>query len=473
MEGFDLSMGEAQKHLSRALVIIDALIIVFSYILAWFIRFKTGILGVSLGGFSFTYYIEALLYIIPLMLVLNYIFNLYLPMMTQRRYKEAGNIIKANVIGALLVILILYFTKQFHFARNMIVVFFLLNVFFDGLVRNIIRSIVKKSARNERIVKNVILVGYSNSAEEFIDRVLGFPELGYQVVGILDDIIENGTQYRGVEVIGRLSALKDILPANQIDEIAITLGLNQFYRLKEIVSVCEKSGVHTKFIPDYYNVIPTKPHTEDMMGLPVVNIRYVPLSNMFNAMLKRLGDIIGSLICIVIFSPAMLVTVIGIKATSPGPLIFKQIRVGLHNREFEMYKFRSMKVQDSKTEKKGWTTKDDPRVTKFGKFIRKTSIDELPQLFNVLKGDMSLVGPRPERPQFVEKFREEIPRYMIKHQVRPGMTGWAQVNGYRGDTSIRKRIECDLYYIENWSIGFDFKILVLTAFKGFINKNAY
>ncbi len=466
-------MGEAQKHLSRALVIIDAAIIIFSYVFAWFIRFKTGILGISLGGFSFSYYMGALLYIIPIILVLNYLCNLYVPMMTQRRYKEAGNIIKSNVIGALIVILILYFTKQLHFARNMLVVFFLFNCFFDGLARNIIRSIVKKSMKNENNVKNVILVGYSNSAEEFIDRVIGFPELGYHVVGILDDMIENGTQYRGVEVIGRLSALNDILPANRVDEIAITLGLNQFYRLKEIVSVCEKSGVHTKFIPDYYNVIPTKPHTEDMMGLPVVNIRYVPLSNMFNAMLKRFGDIIGSLLCIAIFSPFMLVVIIGIKITSPGPLIFRQIRVGLHNREFEMYKFRSMKVQDEKSEKKGWTTKDDPRVTSFGKFIRKTSLDELPQLFNVLKGDMSLVGPRPERPQFVEKFKEEIPRYMIKHQVRPGMTGWAQVNGYRGDTSIRKRIECDLYYIENWSIGLDFKILFMTAFKGFVNKNAY
>ena len=184
-------------------------------------------------------------------------------------------------------------------------------------------------------------------------------------------------------------------------------------------------------------------------------------------------DIFGAIVAIILFSPVMIVTAIMIKKTSPGPLIFSQERVGLQNRPFKMYKFRSMIVQDEKKEKKGWTTKDDPRVTTVGRFIRKTSIDELPQLFNVLRGDMSLVGPRPERPQFVEKFKEEIPRYMIKHQVRPGMTGWAQVNGYRGDTSIRKRIEHDLYYIENWTIGLDIKILFLTVFKGFINKNAY
>ena len=190
-------------------------------------------------------------------------------------------------------------------------------------------------------------------------------------------------------------------------------------------------------------------------------------------MVKRLMDVVGSLCCIILFSPIMLAACLGIKLTSPGPLIYRQVRVGLHNRSFEMYKFRSMEVQPETEETKAWTVKNDPRVTGIGKFMRKTSIDELPQLFNVLKGDMSLVGPRPERPFFVEKFREEIPRYMVKHQVRPGMTGWAQVNGYRGDTSIRKRIDCDLYYIENWTLGLDIKILFLTVFRGFVNKNAY
>ena len=184
-------------------------------------------------------------------------------------------------------------------------------------------------------------------------------------------------------------------------------------------------------------------------------------------------DVFGAIVAIILFSPLMLIAVIGIKLTSRGPLIYKQERVGLHNRPFQMYKFRTMEVQKEEEEKKGWTTKNDPRVTPIGRILRKTSIDEMPQFFNVLKGDMSLIGPRPERPLWVEKFKEEIPRYMIKHQVRPGLTGWAQVNGYRGDTSIRKRIEYDLYYIENWTMGFDMKILFLTFFKGFVNKNAY
>ena len=239
------------------------------------------------------------------------------------------------------------------------------------------------------------------------------------------------------------------------------------------MTICEKAGVHTKFIPDYNHVIPTKPYTEDLDGLPIIHVRHVPLSSSLNNAVKRTIDVVGSLFGLIILAIPMLIVALIIKITSPGPLIFKQERIGLHNKAFQMYKFRSMRVQDASEEKKAWTTKNDPRVTPIGKFMRKTNIDELPQLVNVLRGDMSLVGPRPERPFFVKKFQEVIPRYMIKHQVRPGMTGWAQVNGYRGDTSIVKRIECDLYYVENWTLWLDFKILFLTFFGRSVNKNAY
>lgn len=231
--------------------------------------------------------------------------------------------------------------------------------------------------------------------------------------------------------------------------------------------------MHTKFIPDYNSLIPSRPYTEDLMGLPVINIRYVPLTNTLNWVTKRFVDIVGSAAGLVLISPIMLLTALAVKLSSPGPIIFKQERIGLHNKPFWMYKFRTMEIQKESAEKRAWTVKDDPRVTKIGKFLRRTSLDEFPQLYNILRGDMSLVGPRPERPLFVEKFREEIPRYMIKHQVRPGLTGWAQINGYRGDTSIRKRIDYDIFYIENWTMGLDIKILFLTIFKGFINKNAY
>ena len=320
---------------------------------------------------------------------------------------------------------------------------------------------------------DVLVDGYSRAAEAYIDRLQWNPQWGYSVVGILDDHMPEGSLYKGVKLLGGIDELNNILPENGLDEIAVALSLKDYDRLEEIVGVCEKSGVHTKFVPDYNSLIPSRPYTEDMMGLPVINIRYVPLSNAGNAFLKRVMDVAGSIFGIIITSPLLLLIAVLIKITSPGPIIFKQERVGLHNKSFYMYKFRSMELQPEEDEKKAWTVKNDPRVTPIGRFIRRTSIDELPQLFNILKGDMSLVGPRPERPLFVEKFKEEIPRYMIKHQIRPGLTGWAQVNGYRGDTSILKRIEYDLYYIENWTVGLDVKIILLTFITGFVNKNAY
>lgn len=462
-----------QKLLNRLHVVIDAVVIVFSYIASWYLRFKSGIFELDPWFLSLQEYAKVLIVIVPGYLVLYYGFQLYTPKRVQGRRLEAWHIIQANVIGLMAFILLLYVWKQPDFSRGMIFVFFLVNVFLEVVVRNIIREVLRDMRKQGYNQKHILLIGYSRAAEQYIDRIKANPEWGYIVRGILADNVPRGTEYKGIKVLGRIDNLMIVLPENKLDEIAITLGLAEYHKLEKIVGMCEKSGVHTKFIPDYNNIIPTKPYTEDLVGLPVINIRRVPLSNMLNAFVKRAMDIFGALVALTLFSPVMLVITIIIKVTSPGPLIFKQERIGLQNKPFYMYKFRSMVVQDASKEKNGWTVKNDPRVTPVGKIIRKTSIDELPQLINILKGDMSLIGPRPERPQFVEKFKEEIPRYMIKHQVRPGLTGWAQVNGLRGDTSIQKRIEYDLYYIENWTLGFDIKILFLTFFKGFINKNAY
>ena len=462
-----------QKLLNRLHVVIDAVVIVFSYIASWYLRFKSGIFELDPWFLSLQEYAKVLIVIVPGYLVLYYGFQLYTPKRVQGRRLEAWHIIQANVIGLMAFILLLYVWKQPDFSRGMIFVFFLVNVFLEVVVRNIIREVLRDMRKQGYNQKHILLIGYSRAAEQYIDRIKANPEWGYIVRGILADNVPRGTEYKGIKVLGRIDNLMIVLPENKLDEIAITLGLAEYHKLEKIVGMCEKSGVHTKFIPDYNNIIPTKPYTEDILGLPVINIRYVPLNNTFNALVKRAMDIAGSIVGIIVTSPLMLLMCAIIKLTSPGPLIYKQERVGLHNQTFRMYKFRSMEVQPESEEKKAWTVKNDPRVTPIGKFMRHTSIDELPQLFNILKGNMSLVGPRPERPFFVEKFREEIPRYMVKHQVRPGLTGWAQVNGYRGDTSIRKRIEYDLYYIENWSIGLDIKIIFLTFFKGFINKNAY
>lgn len=461
-----------QKYFNRLQVLLDAIVICASYALAFYVKFISGLVE-SYLVLSTAEYFELLLFVVPGYLLLYYAFHLYSPKRVSAPGEETLGVIGANIVGIALLIVCIYAFKLIHYSRSMILMFFVINVVLEAFVRRLVRYFLRLARKKGYNKKFVLLVGYSKAAEEYIDRINENPQWGYVVRGILDDKIPSGTIYKGVKVMGRIDNLLVILPENKLDEIAITLALEDYGRLEDIVGLCEKSGVHTKFIPDYNRVIPSSPYLEDLGGLAVVNIRHVPLTNTANMLVKRVMDVIGAVGCIILFSPLMLLAAIGVKLTSKGPLIFKQERVGLHNKPFMMYKFRTMEVQKDEDEKKGWTRVNDPRVTKIGKILRKTSIDEMPQFFNVLKGDMSLVGPRPERPLFVEKFKEEIPRYMIKHQVRPGLTGWAQVNGYRGDTSIRKRIEFDLYYIENWTVGFDLKILFLTIFKGFINKNAY
>ena len=240
----------------------------------------------------------------------------------------------------------------------------------------------------------------------------------------------------------------------------------------DLVKYCFETSTRAYIAPKISDIILRGAEDIRLFDSPLLLCRNYGLT-FEQRLAKRTFDICASLMGLILLSPVMLVCAILVKATSEGPVIFKQERVGLHNKVFKMYKFRTMEVQKQSAEENAWTVKNDPRVTKVGKFMRKTSLDELPQLFNILMGEMSLVGPRPERPQWVDKYKEEIPRYMIKHQVRPGLTGWAQVNGYRGDTSIRKRIEYDLFYIENWSLALDIKILFMTIFKGFVNKNAY
>ena len=463
-----------QKVFNRLMIIIDAVIAAASFMLAYFFKFYILNRGPGPGVLPASAYFRLLVFILPVYMLVYYFSGVYAPKRTVRRRFEVFGIVRANTIGIVVLIILLYMIiREFNVSRSVLAFFYFFNVFITTCFRLSLRKGLRTIRSKGYNLKHILLVGYSRAAEEYIDRLTDNPQWGYVAVGILDNDIPAGTLYKGVKVLGSLGNLEIILPENKLDEIAITLSLKDYDYLEDIVGVCEKSGVHTKFIPDYNGLIPGKPYTEDLMGLPVINIRYVPLTNTGNILIKRVVDILGSVVGILLTSPIMLLAALLVKLTSPGPVIFRQERVGLHNRPFYMYKFRSMAQQSAKEEKKAWTVKNDPRVTGVGKFLRCTSLDELPQLFNILKGDMSLVGPRPERPLFVEKFREEIPRYMVKHQVRPGLTGWAQVNGLRGDTSIRKRIEYDIYYIENWTLGFDIKIIFMTFFTGFINKNPY
>lgn len=471
-----------QTYLNRLHVVMDAICIYLAGYVAYYIRFKLNIHGFWLNKEIFEYnryykefyqYQQPLITSLIFLLLLYSFFGLYTPKRYQRGSKELVNLMKANLIGLGVSAFVITVFQIQNFPRSLYLLFYFFNFFFGVFSRYLIRKVLKVNRKKGRNIKHTVFIGFSTSAAAYIDRIKANPQWGLKVHGIFDDLVSDNFEYRGIKKIGTLKDLAAYLEKSSLDEVAITLNLNEYHKLEQIVAICEKSGVHTKFVPDYYNFISTNPYTEDLDGLPVINIRNVPLTNTVNRMIKRLIDIIGSIVALILFSPIMLVVAILVKKSSPGPIFFAQERIGLGNKPFKMYKFRSMGVQDPKKEAKEWTTKNDARVTPVGRIIRKTSLDELPQFWNVLKGDMSLIGPRPERPLFVEKFKEEIPRYMIKHQVRPGITGWAQVNGFRGDTSIRSRIEHDLYYIENWSLGLDIKILFLTFFKGFVNKNAY
>ena len=431
----------------------DAGIIGAAYFFSWYLRFKSGVFVQDAGVLPAKTYFSALFLIIPGYLLLYSIFQLYMPRRVKSYRKELMDIIRANGIGFMIFILVLYFIKQEHFSRQMLCIFFFINISLEFVSRYLIRTILWKMRKQGLNQKHILMIGESQMAEQYMDRLRENPKWGYQVFAHLKDE----------------EKLERILEGNELDEVVIALRAEDYGKLERIVDVCEKAGVHTKMIPDFGNVISTRPYIEDMQGIPVIHVRRVPLNIMRNRVAKRAVDLIGATVAIILFSPVMLLTVLVVALTEEGSVIYRQERVGLHNQVFYMYKFRSMIMQDEEEEKTEWSTRNDPRITPVGKLIRRTSIDELPQLFNVLKGEMSLVGPRPERPQFVQKFRDEIPRYMVKHQVRPGMTGWAQINGYRGNTSIEKRIEYDLYYIENWTMGLDLKILVLTFFKGFFN----
>lgn len=459
---------ENQKFLNRVQVIMDIAIVVISFLLAYHIRFSLmkGVSSISFGEFF-----APVIGCLPMYLVLYSLFDLYSPKRTKSILQEIFAICNVNITGGLFLILGLFIFKIVDFSRVVLGIFIIINIvltiIFRIFVRIYLRSIRKKGYNQ----KHCIVIGTNSTSLSLINKIDSNKYWGYNIVGLISNQKEK--VFKNYNILGKFSDLENVLNKFRIDIVFIALEANEFDKIGKLIKVCEKSGVKTNIIPYYQKYVPAKPYMDDLDGITLVDTRYVPLDNHFLALFKRIFDILFALFAIIITSPIILFSVIMIKITSPGPIIFKQERVGLNRKNFYMYKFRSMKVQTKEEEKDKWTTKNDPRKTKWGSFMRKTSIDELPQFFNVLKGDMSIVGPRPERPFFVDKFKDEIPRYMIKHQVRPGITGWAQISGFRGDTSIEGRIEHDLYYIENWDFTFDIKIIIITVFKGIISKNAY
>ncbi|WP_295585387.1 undecaprenyl-phosphate glucose phosphotransferase [uncultured Oscillibacter sp.] len=451
---------ENQHLLNQLHVISDGVLVFASMMIAYFIRFYvfSGIEGVP-----FVYYVYLGALAVVLCLISYGMVGLYSSYRAIRFHREAARFLGANILDTMALTSVLFVFRLENMSRWTLVFFFLVSSFLLLGKRAAMRLLLRRYRRMGYNQKHVVLVGDGPMARTYLKRVNVDRNLGYQVDGYVCD----GGAWSALPCLGRYDQLEAVLDARVPDEVVVAVSAADECWLPKIISACEKTGTKASVIPFYAAYIPSNPQVDNVDGLPMINLRRVPLDNLGNAFLKRAFDIVGASVLIVVTSPLMLLAAVGVKLSSPGPIIFRQKRVGKNKKEFYMYKFRSMRVNAK--EQTGWSRDVDPRKTAFGSFIRKCSIDELPQFFNVLKGDMSLVGPRPEVPHFVEQFKEEIPRYMVKHQVRPGITGWAQVNGLRGDTSIRERIEHDLYYIENWNILFDVKILLMTLFRA-VNK---
>lgn len=469
-DGGNKMIRENQKYLNSLQVIIDALIIPLSFAFAYFVRFNI-LDGIS--SVSFESSMRLIVYLIPLYLICYSFADLYSSKRTHSRTKEAISILTCNIIVTLILVTILFINKNIHFSRGVIVLFPFINITNTMLFRLILRFALRKLRKKGYNLKHCLIIGTTPTASSLITKLRKHPFWGYNIIGIIQTDARQSEGFCGYPILGHTQDLDELFEEHHTDLVIIATEEGDASELGKMLKSCEKAGIKTHIIPYYYKYVPAKPYIDDLDGLPIIDTRHIPLDNIFKTLLKRCFDIVFSLCAIILTSPLLLFTAIMVKLSSPGPILFKQERVGVNRTTFYMYKFRSMKVQIDEEEVSKWTTKNDPRKTWWGSFIRKTSIDELPQFFNVLKGDMSVVGPRPERPFFVEKFKEEIPRYMVKHQVRPGITGWAQINGLRGDTSIEDRIEHDLYYIENWSFSLDIRIIILTVFKGLVNENAY
>lgn len=458
-----------QVFWNRLYQLMDAGIVVFSFAIAWYAKFRSDLLPYG-GHYPFVYYLPIILGAVPIFVFSNWILGLYQPMRSRTFWRLTSLLFRSLVLGLLLFMSLLYFLHVSQFSRTVLVGFAISFTILSYIKHFAFLTVMRMMRSRGYNRKFVLIVGWTAAADKFLQNIEHNPWFGYHILGHVADrrITEN------VPFLGRLIQLGEVLNNHLVDYVLICLPRTDVKQMPMVIDECETFGVQSLIVPDYFDLLPANPRFENFAGMPLIDTRYVPLDDALNAILKRTFDVVFSLGVLVGLSPIFASIAIAVKFSSPGPILFKQERAGKNRREFTMYKFRTM-VHNSHSESDGdgWTTPNDPRRTPFGRFLRKTSLDELPQFWNVLVGHMSVIGPRPERPGFVERFRDEIPRYMVKHRVRPGITGWAQVHGWRGDTSIEKRIDYDLDYIENWSFGLDLRIVMKTILSGFGQNNAY
>lgn len=453
-----------QRFFNALNVLTDGLILLLSLPVAFWLRFA--VLPGGIATVPLTEYLWTNFWLTAIQLLLFAAFGLYNSFRHTRLRHELARLWQACCIGLALLFSWLFIGYGTHYSRLTWGIFFALSVFVLSLKRILLRTALRRFRQEGYNQKFVLLLGSGPLARRYYNELAADPALGYQVAGYL--AAGQGELPFELQWLGSLDDLDSVLEELAPDEVVSALELDEFDRTVQVIAACDKAGVRLSIIPAFARFVPGQPQFDDLNGIPLMNVRRVPLDNILNAFFKRTMDVVCSALMLLVLSPVMLLCAIGVRLSSPGPVIFKQERLGRNKVPFYMYKFRSMRCNDAQDS--AWSTLQDSRRTPFGSFLRKCSLDELPQLWNVLRGDMSLVGPRPELPHFVEQFKEDVPLYMVKHQVRPGITGWAQVRGFRGDTSIRGRIECDIYYIEHWSPLFDIQILFMTLFGGkFLN----
>jgi Undecaprenyl-phosphate glucose phosphotransferase len=451
----------------------DLVVVSVAWLVAFWLRFETGLVPVDKGVPEFIHYVSMLIFIWIIWAFVFRRMGLYRPMRGVRRTRELWVLVNANALAILLLIAITYLfrEKSVQYSRLVFVYFWVIATALTVLQRSFLRFLLRELRRKGYNLRYMLVVGAGKVAGDVVSRVRLHQEIGIQLLGCLS---KDGEQRRGpggVPIVGSYSDIGSFLGRTDIDQIVVALPLEDQQTLPEIMSQLQDSLVDIKIIPDLYQFASIGGAIEEFEGLPVISLQECPLDGI-NLFTKRTVDLLVASLLLLVLSPLMSIIALLVKLTSRGPVLFKQERVSFDGTPFRIIKFRTMYL-DAESGGPGWTKPGDDRVTPLGRFLRSTSLDELPQLLNVLKGDMSIVGPRPEQPVFIREFRQHIPRYMLRHKVPAGMTGWAQVHGWRGDTSIDKRIEYDLYYIENWSIFLDLKILFLTVFRGFRNRNAY
>ena len=489
--------------------LLDAVLILLAYVsavLAFFALAYPEYLEKYYTYYLTNRYVVIMMTTYALLMVFVYYARGVYKLTTPRRFRrDLRTFAVTNFAGILGVVIILFAFKNVHFSRPMLMCFYALSLLYLGVRHFISRAIYFRLTENGRWSKHVVIVGDGRLARNFARSIAQDSNLGYMVEGYFsadgtvrglvseedalqgetsDTALTEGVDADGADeeasdtaegdiaalgpLLGSYHDIEQVLEERSFDEIVIALEPEETHQLKYVLAAGDKQGVRLSIISIYNECLPSTFEVESVGNDKLINVRAIPLDNLGWAVLKRLFDIVISAFILVFFCWLYAIVALGVKLSSPGPVMFVQERIGKNKKIFKMYKFRSMRVNAE--EGTAWTTDQDPRKTKFGSFIRKYSLDELPQFWNVLKGDMSIVGPRPEIPYHVGRFKEAIPLYMVRHQVRPGITGWAQINGFRGDTSVYGRIKLDVWYIENWTFGLDVKIFFKTIFGGFANE---